>query len=281
MVLKIERLVRSMLEKYNLLLDREVMQLIDFKERDLFTVLALLFRNQQTMIARFNEGGNRFVASPGGLYGDFFDVTQVSRRQRTKFVESLGRVCSSGLVEVMEINGRPYSKNDKIQWNSLIKFNCTNLVHQSSRTFIMLDTSDMGEIVYQDKVDFQTLLQVYVNVTSYFNQYDISQADTGELDLNYDLYNGNEPHISCYASVDTLCTKRYSTDAKRENWISSKTLTKCLRVLEEIGLLTIVKPNKPKDCKQNFTNHYCYPRHKKLVQRIADNKVKQIIHSQK
>ena len=268
-----------MLGKYNLLIDREVMQLIDFKERDLFTVLALLFRNQQTMIARFNDGGNRFVASPGGLYGDFFDVTQVSRRQRTKFVQSLDRVCSSGLVEVLEINGRPYNKNETIQWNSLIKFNCTNLVHQSSRSFIMLDTVDMGEIVYQDKVDFQTLLQVYVNVTSYFNQSDISIADTGELDLNYDLYNRNEPHISCYASIDTLCTKRYSTDTKRENWISSKTLTKCLRVLEEIGLLSIVIPNKPKHCKQNFSNHYCYPRQRNFVQRIADNKVKQVLNS--
>ena len=268
------------MENYSLFIDREVLYMVDFKEKDLFTVLALLFRNQQSMIGRQGEGRNRFVASPGGLYGDFFDVTLVSRRQRTNFVKSLERVCNSDLVNVLEINGKPYTSDEKIQWNSLLKFDCTNLVHQASKPFIMIDTADMGDIVYQDKVDFHTLLQVFTNIISYFNQHDISRADLGEIDLNYELYSGLEPHISCYASIDTLCSKRYSTDTKQEYWISSKTMIKCLKVLEEIGLISIVKPNKPKGCKQNFSNHYCYPRHKVLAQKIADNKVKQILHSQ-
>lgn len=261
------------------MIDRDVMYLVNFKERDLFTVLALLFRNQQSMIARLNDGMNSFVASPGGLYGDFFDVTTLGRKKRTSFVKSIERVAASGLVRIVEVSGRQYKPGDKFQWNSLIKFDCSNLVHEASKPFVMLDTVDMGEIVLQDKVDFQTLLQVYINVISYFNQYDISRADTGQIDLNYELYSGQEPHISCYASLSTLCKKRYSTDTSTREWISTKTLVKCLKVLEEIKLLAIVKPNKPKGCGENFSNHYCYPRHSKIVQRIADNKVRQILHA--
>ena len=186
------------------MIDRDVMYLVDFKERDLFTVLALLFRNQQSMIARLNDGMNSFVASPGGLYGDFFDVTTLGRKKRTSFVKSIERVAASGLVRIVEVSGRQYKPGDKFQWNSLIKFDCSNLVHEASKPFVMLDTVDMGEIVLQDKVDFQTLLQVYINVISYFNQYDISRADTGQIDLNYELYSGQEPHISCYASLSTF-----------------------------------------------------------------------------
>ena len=254
--------------------------MVDFKEKDLFTVLALLFRNQQTMIGRQGEGRNRFVASPGGLYGDFFDVTLVSRRQRTNFVKSLERICNTGLIKVLEINGKAFNDTEKIQWNSLLKLDCTNLAHQATRPFVMVDTVDMGDIVLQDKVNFHILLQVFTNIISYFNQNDIIRADSGEVDVSYELYSGQEPHISCYASINTLCTKRYSTDQKQESWISNKTLLKCLVVLEEIGLISIVKPKKPKNCQQNFSNHYCYPRHKNLVQKIADNKVKQVLHTQ-
>ena len=45
-----------MLENYDLLVDKKVLNLADFKEKDVFAILALLLRNQQVMsVARVVE----------------------------------------------------------------------------------------------------------------------------------------------------------------------------------------------------------------------------------
>ena len=269
-----------MLEKYDLLIDKNVLNITDFKEKDLFAILALLFRNHQVMsVPRMvEEDDNVFVASPAGLYGNFFDVTGVGRKSRTNFVNSIKRIADCGLITIKEVNGKKYDETKRVQWNSLLKLDCNNLIHVSRKPYVILSTIDMNDIIYQDKMDFETLLQVYLDVVSYINQKDVSDADLGKIDLGYEMYGKQEIHLSCWASINTLCTKRYSGDKNAETWISNKTMLKALKTLEEIEVIAIVTPKKPIGCKQNFSNHYCYPRHKEMVQQIADNYVKQVLH---
>ena len=268
-----------MLENYSLIVDKKVLNLADFKEKDVFAILTLLLRNQQVMsVARVvEEDDNVFVASPGDLYGNFFDVTGVSRKARTSFVESIKRIAENDLIAIREVNGKKNDGTRRIQWNSLLKIDCNNLVHASRKPYITVSTEEINGIVYQDKMDFETLLQVYINIVSYINQKDVSDADMGKIDLKYELYGKMDIHLSCFASINTLCTKRFSGDKSNESWISNKTIIKAIQILEEIGAISIVVPKKPKGCKQNFSNHYCYPRHKEMVQRIADNYVKQVL----
>ena len=268
-----------MLENYSLIVDKKVLNLADFKEKDVFAILTLLLRNQQVMsVARVvEEDDNVFVASPGDLYGNFFDVTGVSRKARTSFVESIKRIAENDLITIREVNGKKNDGTRRIQWNSLLKIDCNNLVHASRKPYITVSTEEINGIVYQDKMDFETLLQVYINIVSYINQKDVSDADMGKIDLKYELYGKMDIHLSCFASINTLCTKRFSGDKGNESWISNKTIIKAIQILEEIGAISIVVPKKPKGCKQNFSNHYCYPRHKEMVQRIADNYVKQVL----
>ena len=268
-----------MLENYSLIVDKKVLNLADFKEKDVFAILTLLLRNQQVMsVARVvEEDDNVFVASPGDLYGNFFDVTGVSRKARTSFVESIKRIAENDLIAIREVNGKKNDGTRRIQWNSLLKIDCNNLVHASRKPYITVSTEEINGIVYQDKMDFETLLQVYINIVSYINQKDVSDADMGKIDLKYELYGKMDIHLSCFASINTLCTKRFSGDKGNESWISNKTIIKAIQILEEIGAISIVVPKKPKGCKQNFSNHYCYPRHKEMVQRIADNYVKQVL----
>lgn len=269
-----------MLEKYVLQIDKDVLSLTNFKEKDLFAILALLFRNHQVMsVPRMvEEDDNVFVASPADLYGNFFDVTNVGRKSRTNFVNSIKRVTDCGLITIKEVNGKTYDETKRVQWNSLLKLDCNNLIHASRKPFINVSTDDISDVIYQDKMDFETLLQVYLNVISYINQKDVSDADLGKINLKYEIYGKMDIHLSCFASINTLCTKRYSGDKDTETWISNKTMLKALKILEEIGAIVIVTPKKPNGCKQNFSNHYCYPRHKEMVQQIADNYVKQVLH---
>ena len=160
---------------------------------------------------------------------------------------------------------------------SLLKIDCNNLLHVSRKPYIIVGTEEINGIIYQDKMDFETLLQVYINIVSYINQKDVSDADLGKIDLSYEIYGKMDIHLSCFASINTLCTKRFSGDKNEEVWISRPTMLKALKLLEEIGAISIVVPKKPKGCKQNFSNHCCYPRHKEMVQRIADNYVKQVL----
>lgn len=268
-----------MLENYDLLVDKKILNLADFKEKDVFAILALLLRNQQVMsVARVvEEEDNVFVASPGDLYGNFFDVTGVSRKARTSFVNSIKRIAENDLIVIKEVNGKKNDGTRRIQWNSLLKIDCNNLLHVSRKPYIIVGTEEINGIIYQDKMDFETLLQVYINIVSYINQKDVSDADLGKIDLSYEIYGKMDIHLSCFASINTLCTKRFSGDKNEEVWISNKTIIKAIKILEEIGAIAIVVPKKPKGCKQNFSNHYCYPRHKEMVQRIADNYVKQVL----
>lgn len=267
------------MQGYNLLVDKGVLEKVDYKQKDIFAILVLLFRNQQSMIARTNDGKNCFVSSPSGLYGDFLDVTGTTRTQRSNFVNSLQRLVDNKIIEVIEVNGKKYTNKTKIQWNSLLKIDCNNLIHKSRKPFVMLNTIDIGDIVEQDDLDFNTLLQVYVDVISYINQDDVIQADLGKIDLNYEIYGDmSHIHLSCWASIDTLCTKRYSGDKNNNQWISNKTMIKALNILVEIGLLAKVTPKSNNG--QVFPNHYCYKRHEKMVQKIADNKARQILYYQ-
>lgn len=242
-------------------LDKKVLAKISFKEKDLYAILALLSLNRKEV-----------TLTPSSLYGLFLDSSKASRNKRTQFIQSIQRLADSKLIKI--------SKTSKIRWNDLITYNCSSILHKSKESHLSINPKDIIKIVECTSMDFQTLLQVYINITSYFNNLDITRADKKELNLDMELYS-TLPNISCYASLQTICDTRYSQDENGEHWIAINTLYKAIDALEELKLLSTIKPFKPKGCDQNFTNHYCYPRHTKLCQAIANMRVKRILYQKK
>ena len=71
-------------------------------------------------------------------------------------------------------------------------------------------------------------------------------------------------------------TTKHSKDSEKERWVSDKTLTKLLSLLEEVGLIAIVRTNINGE---NLPNDYCYPRHKNYVEMIAKRMAEQQIYN--
>lgn len=252
-------------------IDKRVLNQISYKEKDLYPTIILLheshLRNQTT-----------FYGTPSVLYNHFHTHLTISRNKRTQFIQSLIRLVNNNVIKIVSVNNAPYKNT--LRWNDTILFDCSNLTHQPHKPFTVINSKDIIKIVECTSMDFQTLLQVYINITSYFNNLDITRADKKELNLDMELYS-TLPNISCYASLQTICDTRYSQDENGEHWIAINTLYKAIDALEELKLLSTIKPFKPKGCDQNFTNHYCYPRHTKLCQAIANMRVKRILYQKK
>ncbi|MEO3151952.1 hypothetical protein [Turicibacter sanguinis] len=262
-------------KNFNIYVDRQVVNEVSYKKKDLLCVLALLFElNKRRAIY---GDAIEIACTPSTLWGNIVWRVKPTRRDRENFMDSLKRLIQGGLVIVTK------QEHETISWNTLIHLDVEQIAHNENQTFIMFCSDDLEFLVEQNYSTITTLLQLYISITSYFNVSDIRDFDEaiakGEhpIDFTYDLYGELDYHISCWASHQRLMTTKHSTDTVREQWISKPTLIKMLDLLEELGLIAIVTPQ-VKDSRETFTNHYCYPRHKYYVQHIANMMAKQQVY---
>lgn len=262
---------------YTVLLDREVIDETNYKKKDLMCILAILleyYKQQSVYGVHITE----IPCNVACLWANMVWSVKPSRRDRENFIESINRIVSTGLIEVVEKSGEASA----IRWNTNMIIDVKNLIHDVKKTFIKFNSQNLEKLIEFNYKTLTTLLQIYISITSYFNEKQIDYFDNciekgiAPIDVNYDLYGTLDYHISCWASQDRLTRTKHNMDTPGNQWITKPTLIEGLKLLEQAGLIAIVKPNAPKN--ENFANHYCYPRHKKYVQMIADMQVKQIIH---
>lgn len=262
---------------FDIYIDREVVDKVNFKKKDLLCVLALMLRACES---RRNRGNDVVVISstPSALWDNVVWKVKPTHTDRKNFMESLNRLIDSGLIVIEE------ASSERLSWSTLAHFNITNLLHEENNPFIIF-CNDTFE--YFDNCNYSTLssaLQLYLSIVSYFDMSQIREFDEAirnkekPIDYIYDLYGKLDFHISCWASHERLMTSKHSSDKNKEQWITKPTLIKMLKLLEEVGLISIIKTNiKGKD----FSNHYCYPRHKKYVEMIAKRMAEQQEYARK
>lgn len=262
--------------KYCLFLDREVITNVNYKKKDLTCVLAILLEYYKQRCI-YGEDITTIACTVSHLWLNIVWSVKPSRRDKENFINSLNRLVENEIITIEE------GSETSITWNTMLKLNIQNLIHDKKRTFIKFDSQDLDSMVEINYNTVSLMLQVYINITSYFDMRQITEFDkameNGELviDYHYDLYGKLDYHVSCWASHQRLMTTKHNGQEPSEQWISKKTLIQILTLLEELGLIAIVKPC-VKGSKENFTNHYCFPRHKKYVQQIANMIAKQEVH---
>lgn len=210
------------------------------------------------------------ITTPQVLIENLFG-SEVSKKKRENLMKDFNSLYSKNLFTINS------DKTTKIKWNQCIYIDVAPMIHEISESFVTLEMDTIETVFSLDLKNVPTALGVYLDIISYINMGDVKWVDEEEFDLNYYNTKKDRPHIDCWASLDTLCSKKHSM-GEREDWISQPTLIKYIKMLVDLGLLCVVKPN-VKNSKEHFNNHYCLPRHKDLVQQLANRDAHQFIYS--
>ena len=262
---------------YTLYLDRKVIDQVSYEEKDLLCVLAILLECCKNSIV---HGDCEIACTPSTLWANITRKIKTTATDRRNFVNSILRLAQNGTITLID------HETKAIKWSTLLKIDASNILHNSNSPFICVSSNELDGIRYKEykHATLAVILQLYVSIISYFDMRQIIEWDkaiaNGEspIDENYELYGSLEGfHVSCWASYERLMNTKHSSDKNYKQWISDKTLTDSLELLEELGLISTVRPQ-VKGKKERFTNHYCLPRHKKYVQKIANMQAKQIVY---
>lgn len=258
---------------FTIYLDREVIDSVNYKKKDLLCILAILleYYKQQSI---HGESITEVPCTVANLWLNMVWSVKPSRRDKENFIESLNRLIDTELVNIVE------ESEKSIRWNTMLILDVSNLIHDVKRTFIKFETKNLQKMIEVNYRTLTVLLQLYISITSYFNMQEIAYFDeciqkgVQPIDESYDLYAELDYHVSCWASQDRLARTKHSSDKLGERWISRQTLIDMLDLLEELGLIAIIRPQLTNG--ERLANHYCYPRHKKYVQKIVDMHIKQL-----
>lgn len=259
---------------FNLYVDREVVNKVNFKKKDLLCVLALMLECYK----RRSVCGKDIIeisCTPSTLWDNVVWKVKPTHTDRKNFMESFNRLVDSELITITK------SSSPKISWSTLLHVDITKILHEENNSFIMFCSETFELVEGHNYNTLSTLLQLYLSITSYFDMSQIAAFDESikkkenPIDYGYDLYGKLDFHISCWASYKRLMMTRHSKDTHFEQWITDKTLTKMLGILEDANLISIVRTTVNGE---QFPNHYCYPRHKKYVEKIAKRMAEQQLY---
>lgn len=260
---------------FNLYVDREVINKVNFKKKDLLCVLALMFECYKRK-SICGDGVVEISCTPSTLWDNVVWKVKPTHTDRKNFMESFNRLIDGELIRITK------SSSTKISWSTLLHVDITKILHEENNPFIMFCSETFELVEGHNYNTLSTLLQLYLSIISYFDMSQIRAFDEAiskkesPIDYNYDFYGKMDFHVSCWASHQRLMMTKHSGDTHYEQWISKKTLIKMLDVLEESGMISIVRINHHGE---NFSNHYCYPRHKKYVEKIAKHMAEQKLYS--
>ena len=260
---------------FNLYVDREVVNKVNFKKKDLLCVLALMLECYKRR-AVCGRDVIEISCTPSTLWDNVVWKIKPTHTDRKNFMESFNRLVDSELITITE------SSSPKISWSTLLHVNIEKILHEENNSFVMFCSETFEFFEEQNYNTLSTLLQLYLSITSYFDMSQIQSFDEAirkrenPIDYNYEFYGKMDFHVSCWASHNRLIMTKHSNDTHYEQWINKKTLIKMLDILEEIGLIAIVRTNLNGE---SFSNHYCYPRHKKYVEKIAKHMAEQQLYN--
>lgn len=226
-------------------------------------------------------GDVSFKTTPQYIY-DFMvhgvQTTSQNRTTRTNVVNALNSLSEKGLI-----------KTDKevTQWNTEVEIDASPLFPSKEGFYLSINSKDLSTITSHYGSKSTRALMTYFNILSYINWSDVKfyreEYCKGNASLKQDMLHNpelnNDWRISCYASMEALCSKPY-LDAQPSNWISKATLSRYLHGLEELKLIKIISVSRiAKDGRTVSMNHYCLPDCEEGVEIIANRKIEQMVHS--
>lgn len=260
---------------------KSVLGEVNFMNSELLWLMAIIYKHNNEVRHLEEQVENIVFICPNAIVADIVRTVKISPKQQQNLMKDLNVMYQRGLFTVVETKRTKIPK--KLRWNETVAIDVTNIIRMQNEKVPFIGFED-DDLLMMTSCDFKlsqipTLLAVYVNIISYFNMNDIIAIDNGEFDLSYENTKEARPHIDCWASINKLCTTRFSRDEKVEQWISKDTLQKYIKLLTEVGLLSVVKPNPKLTKGENFSNHYCFPRHAKLVQQLADRDAYQRVYA--
>lgn len=252
---------------------KSILSEVNFVNAELLWLMAIIYKHNNEVRHLEDENKNIVFICPSSILADIMRTVKVSPKQQQNLMKDLNSMHERGLFQIVETRRTRIPK--KIRWNETVAIDVTNIIRMQGEKAPFIGFEDDDLLLMTSSDDFKlsqipTLLAVYVNIISYFNMRDVISVDNGEFDILYDNTKADRPHIDCWASINKLCTTRFSQDTKVEEWISKNTLQKYIKMLVDMELLSVVKPNPKYTNGENFSNHYCFPRHKNLVQQLAD-----------
>ena len=225
-------------------------------------------------------GDSSFRVSTEDMY-DFMvhgtKVTSQNPRTRTNTIDAILQLAKSKLIKI---------DKQELQWNSKIEIDASPLFHKKGEPFVSIDSRTLGVITSHYGTKSSRPLVAYLNVFSYINWEDekfyreeyLSTNRSFEQDVMCNPKLGNDWHISCYATLETLCVKPYS-DSQQRKWVAKNTLNSYLQTLENLGLIGIVTVSGVANSGRKVVmRHYCSPEYKEPVQLIAREKLKRVIY---
>lgn len=226
-------------------------------------------------------GDSSFRATPEDMY-DFMvhgvKTTSQNPRTRTNVISSIMELSKIGLIKI---------DKQELQWNTKIEIDASPLFHEKGEPFVSINSRTLGTITSHYGAKSSRPLVAYLNIFSYVNWEDMKfyqeEYCLGGKSLEQDiLFNpnlGNDWHISCYASLKTLCSKPYS-DAQPKRWITEKTISTHLQTMETLGLIKIITVSgKANDGRRVIMKHYCLPEYARDVKLIATKKIERVIYA--
>ena len=263
------------MNSFNLYVDRKVVDEVNFKKKDLLCVLALMLESYKRK-AVCGEGVVEISCTPSTLWDNVVWKVKPTHTDRKNFMESFNRLVESGLVKIVK------SSSQKVSWSTLLHLDIEKILHEENNSFIAFCTDTFEFIEGKNYATLSTLLQLYLSIISYFDMSQIRDFDEaiekGEcpIDFGYEFYGKMNFHVSCWASYKRLMTTKHSSDTHYEQWITKPTLIKMLKILEEVKLISIIRTSINGE---DFPNHYCFPRHKHYVEKIAKHMAEQKVYA--
>lgn len=245
------------------LLDTEVLETLDVDSYELAMVVYLMTR-QATKL----NNKESFVMEARDLYEYLSDKDgKPNNTIITKSIEALKSLESKGWISI-----RQMEKN--FTYTSKIRVNAYPLLHEDGSNYISFDSDVVRAISKVGLNNFSKILLTYLNITSYIDWRDVAYLKNNDVDFNdvYKLATEGDWHISCFARLATLRTKRFNLDKNEVTWVSMSSLSNYIGKLEDLGLITTISVGNP----PYVMNHYCLPEHKGIVEKIAIRKYKQL-----
>lgn len=257
-------------------LDKNILDQLDLGTIQLPLALHLMMLQTHAYVI----GDATFRTSPETIYDYITHGAKPTLNQytRNKVLDAIGDLIDLGLIEANKQN---------FLWNTKIEINASNLLHENHAPYVSIQSSDLCLIMRRYGLKASKPIIAYFNITSYFDWRDVTYylqeyADTDRSllqDIRCNPELGQDWHISCYASLKTLASKRYY-GAQLGNWVTEKTLSSYIQTLSEIGLISIVTTSKESNGSQSHTmRHYCLPNCERGVRVLANRKLDQMIYA--
>ena len=251
-------------------IDKDIIDRLDFNTPQLLIAINLML---QQAYAYHAQGQTSFKTTPEFLYENLCNAQTSNRNTRASIIQALQELHCFRLITLDTL---------EIQWNTKLTINAIKLLHQDNEPYLSIKSKDLMTILNHYGIKSTKPLLAYLNVTSYldwrnmlyyYNEY-VEKNQSLMQDIFYDPDLGQNWHISCYASLQTLASKPYN-DSPTRKWTTEKTLSKYLHTLQELKLISIITTIK----NEITMNHYCLPEYTKGVELLAYRKLDQLIYN--